>query len=139
MQVHIVFATKHRKPTISKAWRDELHAVLGGSLKSQDAMPLAIGGTEDHVHLLVGLKGKHAVADLVRDVKVTSHEWADSRWKGFAWQGGYAALSVAKSEVDRVKNYIANQEEHHRKMTSIDELRAILIEAGIEIDERFFE
>jgi len=70
---HIIFATKHRQPWIADPWRDRLHAYIGGILRNMRAMPIAIGGTSDHVHLLVGLRGTHAVADIVKDVKTASN------------------------------------------------------------------
>lgn len=139
LNVHIIFSTKHRAPSIDAAWRDDLHAYIGGTIRGLGGVPLAVGGTADHIHLLAGMKATQAVADLVRETKKASTAWARERWAAFSWQEGYAALSVGRSEIPHVVSYIQSQEEHHRKWTSQDELRAILEEHGIEIDERFFE
>jgi REP element-mobilizing transposase RayT len=100
-----------------------------------------IGGTADHVHLLVELRATHALADFMRDLKRGSSSWihSDVPLKGFAWQEGYAAITVSPSGVDEVRAYIENQEEHHRHRSSREELRAILEKAGIPYDARFFE
>jgi len=124
---------------IDMAWRADLHAYLGGTLRGLNAIPLSIGGTADHVHLLSGIKATQSIAELVREVKKASNSWARERYEKFAWQEGYAALSVGRNEVSNLRRYIEAQDEHHRRLTSQDELRAILVEAGIEFDERFFE
>ena len=100
---------------------------------------MIVGGVADHIHLLASLRATHAVADLVREVKKSSSTWAASHDSRFAWQTGYAAFSVSASDVPRVTIYIANQEEHHRKFSSADELRFLLAEHGVEFDQRFFE
>ena len=136
---HVIFATRHRAPSIVDAWREDLHAYLGGVLKGLDAYPLAVGGTADHVHIFFGAKSTHRLADLVRDTKTSSQKWALEKWESFHWQEGYAAFSVSPGDVSRVVDYISRQEEHHRHFSSQDELRALLTECGMEIDERFFE
>ena len=139
LRVHIVFATKERQPLIGDAWRGRLHAYLGGTLRGLGGTPLAIGGVANHVHLLVGIKATHAVADLVRELKKSSTEWirVETGVRGFQWQEGYAALSVGV--IGPVVAYLENQEAHHRKVSSDDELRSLLEEAGIEINLRYFE
>lgn len=139
LNVHIVFATKGRAPMIDAAWRGDLHAYIGGTIRGLRAIPTMVGGVADHVHILAGLRGTHAVADLVRDVKRASNAWASERFAGFQWQDGYGAFSVSTGDLAKTVAYIANQEEHHRHVSSADELRALMAEFGIEYDERFFE
>ena len=139
LNVHVIFATKGRAPMIADDWRSDFHAYLGGTVRGLGAVPQIVGGVADHVHLLVGLRGTHAVGELVREVKKATNAWARDRSPGFAWQEGYGAFSVSPSDVDKVVAYIANQEEHHRVYSSYDELRKLLSEHGIECDERFFE
>jgi putative transposase len=138
LNVHIIFATKGRAPTIADDWRQDLHAYIGGTLKTLGARPQIVGGVADHVHLLVGLKSTHSVADLAREVKKVSSVWAADRYAAFSWQAGYAAFSIGAERISNVTTYIANQERHHRKLSSADELRQLLAEEGIEYDERFF-
>ena len=116
LHVHLVFSTKDRRPMISKDWSERLHAYLGGIVKGLDGAPLAIGGIDDHVHLLVGLRSSHRLDYFLRDVKADSSEWIHNeiRKRLFAWQKGYAAFSVSPSNVEGVKKYVLNQEEHHR-------------------------
>jgi hypothetical protein len=120
-------------------WRADLHGYIGGTVRGLGAVPLAVGGVSDHVHFLASLKGTHAVADLVREVKKASSLWAKGRYRRFAWQTGYGAFSISHSDVPGVVAYIANQDEHHRKLSSADELRALLVEFGIPYDEKYFE
>ena len=75
LHYHIIFATKDRRPMIVPGWRERLHAYLGGILREMGAVPEAVGGVADHVHLLVGLKATHCVADVMRDLKRASSQW----------------------------------------------------------------
>ncbi len=94
LHIHIVFSTKERRPFIHPEWKRDLHAFLGGCLKRLDAFPQEIGGVADHVHLLIGIKPVHAIADLVREAKRVSSEWVKEaqRVRKFAWQEGYGAI-----------------------------------------------
>jgi len=139
LNVHIEFATKGRAQRIAGAWRGDLHAYIGGIVRGLGATPIIVGGVADHVHLLVGLRGTHAVGDLVREVKKASSAWAKERSSGFGWQEGYGAFSVSPNDLSRTTAYIANQEEHHRKLSSANELRTLMTELGVEFDDRFFE
>ncbi len=136
---HVIFATQHRAPMIAESWRQDLHRYLGGAVVGLGAKPIAVGGVADHVHLLVSLRATHCLADLVREIKKSSSNWASERYAGFGWQTGYAAFSLGASELARVTQYVATQEEHHRKLTSAEELRLLLAEHQVPIDERFFE
>lgn len=139
LNVHVVFATKGRAPVISDVWREDLHAYIGGTIRGLGALPTIVNGVADHVHILIGLRGTHALADLVRETKKASSSWAREKFEGFQWQEGYAAFSISPLDVPRVVAYIANQEEHHRRISSVDELRAIMEEFGMDYDERYFE
>lgn len=75
----------------------------------------------------------------MREIKKASTAWVRERWHAFSWQTGYGALSVSPRDLSMLKAYIQNQEEHHRTVCSDDELRALLAECGIEVDERYFE
>jgi putative transposase len=138
---HVVFSTKHRQPWIDELWRQDLHAYLGGIVRGLGAVPLAIGGVEDHVHLLIGLRGNHALGDVVREIKKASHAWVEQtvRLRPFAWQEGYAGFSVSSDRKSTIVNYIANQEGHHKKITSLDELKGLLDEAGIVFNAAYLE
>jgi REP element-mobilizing transposase RayT len=139
LHCHLIFSTKDRQPWITKNWRERLHAYLGGIVNGLNGVPLAIGGIEDHVHLLVGLRSSHRVDYFLRDLKADSSLWVhrEIREQMFAWQRGYAAISVSPSELGNVKEYVLTQEEHHRRKTFQEELIEILKENGIEYDERY--
>jgi hypothetical protein len=111
---------------------------LGGLIRAADGVPEAIGGTEDHVHLLVGLKATHALAAFVQDIKQTSSRWIHETigMKKFAWQPGYGAFTVSVSNCAAVKEYIANQAEHHRMKTFQEEYVAFLQKHGVGYNEK---
>lgn len=139
LHYHLVFSTKDRLPLITDDWRDNLHAYLGGIIKNLGGVPLAIGGIQDHAHLLVGLKPTHRMADVLRDIKQGSSEWAHVSLgkKQFAWQSGYGAYTVSPSNIERVRLYILHQAERHRRKTFQEEYVEMLRAGGIEYDERF--
>jgi putative transposase len=139
LHLHLVFSTKERKPLIAGEWRDRLHAYLGGIVKGLGGVPLAIGGTEDHVHLLVGLNSSHRLDYFMRDLKADSSEWVHKEigQRMFGWQKGYGAFSVSPSNIEAVKRYVINQERHHRRKTFQEEYVALLKSSRVEYDERY--
>jgi putative transposase len=138
LHYHLVFSTKERVPLINAKWRNDLHAYLGGIARGLGATPLRVGGVEDHVHLIVGAKPAMSPADLVRDLKRESGKWVrDIIGPDFAWQEGYGGFSVSRWDVERVIEYIANQEEHHRRVTFQEEYLAFLGEQGVAFDPRY--
>lgn len=108
-------------------------------MRTVGATPEAVGGTSDHVHLLIGLRATHRLSDLMRDIKQASSEWVHQTigMPGFAWQEGYGAFSVAPSQRTIVSRYIANQLSHHRQRTFQEEYRRFLERAGVQVDERY--
>ena len=100
-----------------------------------------MGGISDHVHLLVGLKATHCLADVMRELKKASSIWVHDEIgnRDFAWQEGYAAFSVSPTTRNAVKGYIARQQEHHLQLDSRSELLELLQQAEIEYDPRYFE
>lgn len=139
--VHTVFSTKDRRPFLSdKSLREELHRYLGGILANHDCQPIIIGGVEDHVHILTALARTVTAAETVKEVKRGSSLWLKTKspdLDGFAWQNGYGIFSVGFSQVETVRDYIAGQEEHHRKVSFQDEFRSFLRKYEIEFDERY--
>ena len=138
---HVVFSTKDRKRYIDAKLRPQLLAYLGGITRELKGKALTVGGTADHVHLLVSLPPTLAVADAMRVLKTNSSRWVHQEGPTpralFAWQTGYAAFSVSQSAREDVKRYIAGQEEHHRRMTFREEFLALLERHGVEFDERY--
>jgi putative transposase len=133
----LVFSTKNRRNTISKDWQPRLWAYLGGICKNNEMIPLAVGGTENHVHILFHLPPRLALAKAVGLLKTNSSKWMGEQRKEFSWQEGYGAFSVSSSNLDQVIRYIESQEAHHRKTSFEDEFRALLRKHGVEYDAKF--
>ena len=141
LHYHLVFGTKDRQPTIDPAWRERLHEYLGGTVRGLGGFPEGVGGVADHVHLLVGLKATHCLADFMRELKKAASVWVHDEIKtpSVAWQEGYAAFTVSATARDAVKSYIANQEEHHRVKSFREELVEMLERAGVSYDPKFLD
>lgn len=139
LHYHLVFSAKDRLPSIGNDWRNQLHTYLGGIVKNLGGVPVAVGGITDHVHLLVGLKPTHCLADVLREVKGGSSEWTHDSLgkKKFSWQPGYGGYTVSPANIERVKHYVLNQAEHHRRRTFQEEYVEMLRLSGIEYDERY--
>jgi len=140
LHYHLVFSTKNRSPSITPEIKGRLWEYLGGIVRNAGGIPIQIGGAEDHVHLLVTLRQQPALADFMRELKAGSSGWVHDTFpdaQDFWWQTGYGAFTVSHSARDDVRNYIANQEEHHKTMTYQDELRALLVKHGIAFDEKY--
>ncbi len=141
LHYHLVFATKNREPLIAAPWRPRLHEYMGGTIRGLGGVAEGIGGMADHVHLLVGLKATHCLADVLRELKKASSLWIRDELKilEFAWQEGYAAFTVSATAREPVLRYIANQEEHHRVKSYREEMVQMLKRAGIEFDPRYLD
>jgi REP element-mobilizing transposase RayT len=139
--VHTVFSTKDRRPWLhDKYLRNELHRYLGGILANRECQPVIIGGVEDHIHILCALSRTCEAAAMVKEVKRGSSLWLKTKSPGladFAWQNGYGIFSIGFSQIESVRDYIAGQEEHHRKISFQDEFRQLLGRYAIDFDERY--
>lgn len=114
--VHLIFSTKDRLRLILPEWEFRLHSYMGGIIRGLDAIPLTIGGVEEHVHALTRLKSKHRLDYFLRDLKGDSSEWVHKEvTKSFEWQKGYGAFSVSPTAVESVRRYIERQKEHHKR------------------------
>lgn len=122
--------------------RARLYEYIGGTIRGLGGVMLSIGGIEDHNHVLTKLRPDRSVSDLLRDLKANSsgrmHD-VFPELKDFSWQRGYGAFTVSASQVDKVRQYIANQEEHHREQDFREEFIGLLIKNGIEFDERYLD
>jgi putative transposase len=139
--VHIVFSTKNRYPFLTDtSIRSEMHAYLGGTCNELECQVLTVGGVADHVHILCALSRNLSIAKLVCDIKRSSSKWIKTKGRmltKFGWQNGYGVFSVGQSDVERVRQYIVGQEEHHRKRTFQGEYRVFLEEHEVTYDERY--
>jgi REP element-mobilizing transposase RayT len=135
--VHLVFSIKERRPTIPKERQPQMWSYLAGICKNYEMSALAIGGTENHVHILFHLSPKLALAKAVQLLKANSSKWMGEQGIDFAWQEGYGAFSVSSSNLENVARYIRNQEGHHRKFNFEEEYRALLKKHGVEYDPKY--
>ena len=138
--LHIVTSTKGRTPWISTAVAERLYPYIGGIVRAEKGVLYEIGGVEDHVHLYLRWRPDGRVSDLMRTVKAGSSKWMHETFPelaAFAWQEGYSAFSVSKSQEDALKRYIKGQAEHHKTEDFKSELLRTLRAHGIEFDERY--
>jgi putative transposase len=135
--VHVIFSTKDRRNTIAKDFQPRLWAYLAGIAKNHEMIALAVGGTENHVHILFHLPPTLALAKAVLLLKANSSKWMSERGTGFSWQEGYGAFSVSASNLDTVIRYIRNQEAHPRKTSFEEEYRAILRKHGVDYEPKY--
>ena len=137
---HFVFATKDRRPLLNPDVAERLHAYLGGIVREQGGSAIAINGAADHVHLLSRLRQDRAVSEVLRALKANSSAWIHRTFGSlpdFAWQEGYGAFTVSKSQSPKLEKYIDQQPEHHRKKSFQEEFVQLLQKHGIEYDERY--
>jgi len=140
LHCHIIFSTKNREPWITQEHQERLWPYLGGIARQNQLKPLVIGGMEDHIHLLLGLPPTASVSDALKHIKGGSSGWIKENLSGclgFAWQDGYGAFTVSKSQMGEVEEYIRNQREHHRFKTFQEEYRAFLDRHQIHYEERY--
>ncbi len=141
LHYHLVFSTKNREPLIAELWAKRFHEYLGGTVSALGGFPQGIGGMPDHVHLLVGLKSTHCLADFMRELKKSTSGWVRNEigLGEFAWQEGYGAFTVSATTRDSVRRYIANQAKHHRKRSFREELIELLELAGVNYDPKYLD
>lgn len=132
--LHIIFGTKDRRPTIKPPVQEKLWAYIRGIARNYQMDLEAIGGTENHVHLLLALPPKLSLSHALRAIKANSSKWMNENGHPFAWQEGYAAFSVSESLREAVAEYIRNQPEHHKRRSFEQEFLALLKKHGIAAD-----
>ncbi len=133
---HVVFSTKERRKTISPDVQPELWSYLTGICRNQKMVPVAVGGIDDHVHLLFHLPPTMALSKALSLLKANSSKWMNEHGRNFAWQEGFSAFAVSASNLQVVANYIRNQPLHHKKMSFEDELLALLRKHKIDFDPK---
>ena len=140
LHYHIVFSTKERQTFIKPEIQSRLYAYMVGIVNNLGGVVEEIGGVEDHVHLLAFCPPKEALAEFIGKIKSNSSSWVHETWPergAFAWQRGYGAFTVSESNADAVRQYIRDQEEHHRAMTFQEEFLALLRKHNVPYDERY--
>jgi putative transposase len=138
---HIVFSTKHRRPTLQgEEKRPELFRYIWGIIKNQKGHLYRINGVEDHVHILTSIRPTIALSNFVKDVKIASSIWVKEKglFPAFTgWQLGYGGFGHSVEEIPGLIEYIKGQQEHHRTVTFEEEYRRLLKKAGIAFDEKY--
>lgn len=138
--LQFVFAVQHRQSVIPKDHKEELHKYITGLVQNRKAKMLAVNCMPDHIHLFVGFKPTISISDFVKEIKVESNEFINSKkWiKGkFSWQEGYGVFSYSHSHIDAVIKYVMNQEAHHQKKSFKDEYLELLNRFEIAYEDRF--
>ena len=138
--VHVVFSTKQRHNLIHPAIESDLHAYFGGICRNLASPALAIGGTKNHVHLLISLSKNMALSDFTMALKKDASKWIKTKGDAFAdfhWQDGYGAFSIGESQVGALTDYIHGQKERHKIITFEDELVALAKRYGVAFDVRY--
>lgn len=137
---HIVFSTKQRIPLINEEFQEELYRYIGGIIRGEGGVQLEIGGTADHIHILVKLKPVISISELLAKVKANSSKWVNDHkleLRRFGWQEGYAAFTVSESQLPVVREYIRNQEKHHYRQSFQKEFIALLHKHDIQYDPKY--
>jgi REP element-mobilizing transposase RayT len=138
--IQVVFAVKGRQNLIARSWKDELHKYMSGIITQKEQKSIIVNGMPDHIHAFIGLRPSMRISDLVRDIKNNSSKFINDNGfvKGkFSWQEGFGVFSYSHSHIERVYNYILNQEEHHRKKTFKKEYLELLKKFEIEFKEEY--
>jgi putative transposase len=137
--VHCAFSTKQRCGLIPAELQPQLWAYIGGIARQHGMRALAVGGTENHAHVLLSLPAVIPVAKAVQEIKACSSKWlreAHGR-RAFAWQAGYGAFSIGARQIEAPTTYICRQAEHHRRRDFQAEFILFLKRNGVEYDPRF--
>lgn len=139
--IQIIFAVQGRQNLIAPSKREILQRYIAGIIKNNNQKLLAIYANSDHVHLLVGINSLNfKISDFVREIKANSSRFInEEKWLNgkFSWQEGYGAFSYSKSQIDKVVNYISNQEEHHKKRSFKEEYLELLNKFEIQYEEKY--
>lgn len=140
LYIQLVFAVKYRQRLLRPEIRSEVFSYISGIITERKHKSINVNGVSDHVHILVGLYPNETISDLVWAIKKSSSDFMNEKnwFKGnFQWQDGYGAFSYSRSHLERVYNYISNQERHHAKRTFREEYTELLKKFEVEYDERY--
>jgi REP element-mobilizing transposase RayT len=138
--LHCVFSTKERRPLITPPLQERLWPFMGGIARQNRMKAIEIGGTPDHVHILLSLPATLSIAQALQLLKGASSRWVHETFpehRRFQWQEKYGAFGVSVSLLDQTIRYIQGQEQHHRRSTFQEEFLALLKKHRIEYDERY--
>ena len=138
--VHLVFSTKDRRPFIDDSVRGDMHACLAATARGLKCQCFRVGGTADHIHMAIRLHQTLSLSEFVEKARSSSSRWVKTKspaLEAFFWQRGYGAFSLATPNLDGLIQYVDRQKKHHESRSFQDEFRALLVEHGMEFDERY--
>ena len=138
--IQIVFAVQNREAQIQPLWEEELFKYMSGIVQNKGQKMLAINGTQNHIHLFLGIKPTCCLSDLMRELKKSSNAFVKEKQFtpfNFQWQEGFGAFSYSHSQVTDVIQYIANQKEHHKRKTFKEEYLGILHAFDLDFKDEF--
>jgi len=134
--IHLVWATKNRQPFLTKEIRSKVFSHIRDNAKEKGIHLDFINGYKEHIHILLSMNQEQSIAKIVHLLKGESSHWINenklTKYK-FNWQEEYLAASISHSSVDRVRDYIKNQEEHHRIKSFTEEYKLFMDKYGFEI------
>jgi putative transposase len=143
LYVHCVFTPKGRHSLLKDSIRGNIHKYIYGIIKGKNCNPIAINGTSDHIHILVGFCPSISIENLIRDIKRSSSIFINTNNilpAKFSWQDGYGAFTVGYPELDKVYRYVLNQQTHHLTESFKEEYMGILKDEGIDfLTEHLYE
>ena len=138
---HIVVRTKRSEPTIRTAHERELYMYIYQFIKAHNSALYRVNGMPDHIHILVSLHPSIAIADFMRDLKTATSKMmksAKDKYPMFdGWEPEYYASTVSKNDQEKIRQYIINQKDHHKRVNSREELIQLCIENGIPYNEKY--
>lgn len=140
LYIHFVFAVKYRAALLDSKWDERVRLYITATTQNNGHKMLAINNMPDHLHMLIGLNPSQSLSDLMRMVKGDSSEFINKEKLTigrFQWQDGYGAFTHSKSQIDKVVKYIHHQQEHHKRLSFLDEYRKILVDLDVDFDERY--
>lgn len=138
--IHFVFSTKNLVPLIIPKFEEQIFGYVSGVCKNQESSALKIGGHLNHIHILCSLSKKISIVEFCKTLKAHSSKWIktiDPQLENFYWQDGYGAFSVSPSHVEVLKQYIANQHEHHKEITFKEEYVGLLKKYNIDYNSEY--
>jgi len=137
---HVVFSTKERMKLLSKDIQIRLYPYLISIANNNDFSIIKIGGTSDHIHILLSLKPELSISKAVQLLKGNSSKWIHDNFKDmnvFSWQNGYGVFTVSKTQLNIIENYINNQEIHHKTLTFQEEYIELLKRNNIDFNPTY--
>jgi putative transposase len=134
---HVIFSTKNREPWISADIEKRVWSYLGAVAINHNMRALCVGGVDDHLHVMLSAPPTLSVSNAVKLIKGATSRWIHQTFPemaGFAWQTGYATLTLGRTQLKDAERYILRQRQHHAHMSFEEELAIFLRRNGIKVD-----